>query len=116
MALAPVAPIPPATVTTATLAMASMAAWGTTLDTTPSLGTYATTGAEFMPAILGSGELASIGGGFASILGNGSGFGVCNSCRAGALGAAKSRSGRAFGNCCPEQRRFYVVGSGCALQ
>jgi len=55
----------------------------------PKLGTYAITGAEFMPATLGSGELASIGGQCAGILGTGSGFGVCNSCRAGALGAAK---------------------------
>ena len=59
-----------------------MAAWGTTLHTTPDLSTCTTIETAFTPATLGSGELASI-------LGNGSGFGVCNSCRAGALGAAK---------------------------
>jgi hypothetical protein len=44
----------------------------------------------FTPATLSAGELASIGGRCGSILGNGSGFGVCNSCRAGALGGSKS--------------------------
>jgi hypothetical protein len=63
--------------------MGSMAAWGMTLHTTRSLGTYATTGAEFMPATLGSGELASIGGQCASILGTGSGFGVFQLVRGG---------------------------------
>jgi hypothetical protein len=79
-----------ATVTTGALAMGSMGAWGAILHTTPTLGTYAITETAFTPATLGSGELASIGGRCAGILGNGSGFGVCNSCRAGTLGAAKS--------------------------
>jgi len=43
----------------------------------------------FVPSTLSAGEYASITGRCASILGNGSGFGVCNSCRTGALGAAK---------------------------
>jgi hypothetical protein len=43
----------------------------------------------FVPSTLSTGEYASITGRCASILGNGSGFGVCNSCRAGALGSAK---------------------------
>jgi hypothetical protein len=78
-----------ASVTTATLGTGSMAAWGTSLQTTPVAGTYATTETAFTPATLGSAELASIGGRCAAILGNGSGFGICNSCRAGALGATK---------------------------
>jgi hypothetical protein len=43
----------------------------------------------FVPSTLSAGEYASITGRCAAILGNGSGFGVCNSCRTGALGAAK---------------------------
>jgi len=43
----------------------------------------------FVPSTLSAGEYASITGRCASILGNGSGFGVCASCRTGALGAAK---------------------------
>jgi hypothetical protein len=42
----------------------------------------------FTPSSLSAGEFASITGRCASILGNGSGFGVCASCRSGALGAA----------------------------
>jgi hypothetical protein len=76
-----------ATLTTATLATGS-AAWSTTLHSTPS-GAFATTEIPFTQATLSAGELASVSGRCASILGNGSGFGVCNSCRAGALGAGK---------------------------
>jgi hypothetical protein len=65
-----------------------MAAWGTTLHAAPG-GGYATTETAFTPATLSAGELASITGRCSSILGNGSGFGVCLSCRAGALGGAK---------------------------
>ena len=75
-----------ATVTTATI-VGGMAAWGTTLHAAP--GGFATTETAFTPATLSAGELASIGGRCAAILGNGSGFGVCLSCRAGALGGAK---------------------------
>jgi hypothetical protein len=75
-----------ATVTTATI-VGGMAAWGTTLHAQG--GGFATTETPFTPATLSAGELASIGGRCASILGNGSGFGVCISCRAGALGGTK---------------------------
>src|SRR4051812_5987246 len=74
-----------ATVTTATV-VPGMLAWGTTLHAAPG-GGFATTETAFSPATLSAGELASVGGRCASILGNGSGFGVCFSCRAGALGA-----------------------------
>jgi hypothetical protein len=74
-----------ATVTTAVLA-GGLAAWGTTLHATPT-GGFDTTEAPFTGSTLTQGELASIGGRCAATLGNGSGFGVCSSCRAGALGA-----------------------------
>ncbi len=82
----------------ATVIVSGMAAWGTTLHATPTAGAYATTETSFTPSTLSTGaagtstELQSIGGRCASILGNGSGFGVCNSCRAGGLGGSKSGS------------------------
>ena len=76
-----------AMVANATLAAGS-AAWGTTIHAGPSAGTYLTTETPFTPSALGAGELASIAGRCTSILGNGSGFGVCNSCRASALGGS----------------------------
>jgi hypothetical protein len=78
-----------ATIGTATI-VNGMAAWGTTLHATPTAGSYATTETPFTPSTLSAGEAASIGGRCASILGNGSGFGVCNSCRAGGLGGGKT--------------------------
>lgn len=75
-----------ATVTTAPLA-SGMVAWGTTLHA--AAGGYATTETAFTPATLSGGELASIGGRCASIIGNGSGFGICSSCRAGGLGGGR---------------------------
>ena len=55
---------------------------------------YSTTGIfteiTAIPVSLSLSEGASIGGRCAAILGNGSGFGVCNSCKAGALGALRS--------------------------
>lgn len=76
-----------AAVTTATLT-GGLAAWGTTLHATPAAG-YDTTETPFTGSTLSQGELNSIGGRCAAILGNGSGFGLCNSCRAGALGASR---------------------------
>jgi hypothetical protein len=78
-----------ATVGTATLAN-GVAAWGTTLHATPTAA-FATTERRFLGAALSTGELASIGGRCAFILGNGSTFGVCNSCKAGALGAGANQ-------------------------
>jgi hypothetical protein len=78
-----------ATAATATLAN-GLAAWRTTLHATPT-ATYATTEAELARISLNAGELTSLSGRCASILGNGSSFGVCNSCRSGALGGASSQ-------------------------
>jgi len=75
-----------ASVTSANLA-GGLAAWGTTLHANP-VGGYDSTEAPFTPSTLSQGELASIGGRCSAILGNGSGFGICNSCRAGAFGAS----------------------------
>ena len=76
-----------AAVTTAAI-VPGMLAWGTTIHAAPT-GGYAVTETPFLPATLSAGELASLGGRCASILGNGSGFGQCLSCKAGALGAQK---------------------------
>jgi hypothetical protein len=76
-----------ASATTASIVPSGLAAWGTTLHS-QGAGT-ATTETPFTPSTLSSGELASITGRCAAILGNGSGFGICNSCRAGALGGQK---------------------------
>jgi len=70
---------------TGTLA-GGMAAWGTTVHTAAQ--GLALTETPFRPASLSAGELSSLTGRCASILGNGSGFGICAGCRAGALGAA----------------------------
>ncbi len=78
-----------ALVTTATPAC-GLTAWGTTLHSVPG-GSFGTTETPFTQATLSQGEIASIGGRCASTLGNGSGFGVCNSCRAGGLGAGTSQ-------------------------
>lgn len=68
---------------------AGMAAFGTTLHATPVAGAYNTTETPFSQATLSPSELASISGRCASIIGNSSGFGICNSCKAGALGGSK---------------------------
>jgi hypothetical protein len=67
-----------------------MLAWGTTLHQAGPVGAFNTTETRFTQATLSAGEEASLANRCASILGNGSGFGVCASCRAGALGATPS--------------------------
>ena len=64
-------------------------AWSTTLHATPKSGVYATTAAPFTSVTPSVGDLASMSGRCASIIGNASGFGICGSCRAGALGGQK---------------------------
>ncbi len=72
--------------TAAAPGVSGMAAWGTTIHVTA--GT-AVTETAFTPATLSAGEAASITGRCTAIIGNGSGFGICRSCRAGGLGATK---------------------------
>jgi hypothetical protein len=52
-------------------------------------GVYNVVEHPFIPATLSAGELASIVGRCASIIGNASGYGICTQCRPGALGATK---------------------------
>ena len=61
-----------------------MLAWGTTLHQNAVAG-FATTETAFIPATLNPDELASITGRCANIIGNGSSFGICRSCRSGGL-------------------------------
>jgi hypothetical protein len=62
-------------------------AWGTTVHAAAVAGTFATTETAFTPATLSAGELASIKNRCTNIIGNGSTFGICRSCRAGGLRA-----------------------------
>jgi hypothetical protein len=75
-----------ANVTTAQLAGSALA-WGTTLHSAPA-GAFRVTETPFRGAALSAGELASITGRCASIVGNGSGHGICSSCQAGGLGVS----------------------------
>jgi hypothetical protein len=66
---------------------AGMQAFGTTVHAGAVAGTFATTETPFLRATLSAGELASITNRCANIIGNGSTFGICRSCRAGGLSA-----------------------------
>jgi hypothetical protein len=67
-----------------------MAAWGTTIhNAPPGVAAYSVTETAFTPATLSGAELTSITNRCTAILGNGSGFGICESCRTGALGAGR---------------------------
>ena len=68
---------------------AGMRAWGTTLHATPTAGTYAVTETAFDQAGLSAAELARITTFCGFIQANGSGYGICRSCRLGGLGADK---------------------------
>ncbi len=66
-----------------------MLAWGTTVHNgPPGVPGYTVTETAFSPATLSAGELASIVGRCAAAIGNGSGHGICASCRQGGLGAS----------------------------
>jgi len=76
-----------ATPTAASLAP-GLRAWGTTLHAAPtSPVTYQVTETEFSAAGLSAGELTRITSFCGFIQSNGSGFGICRSCRLGGLGA-----------------------------
>jgi hypothetical protein len=67
-----------------------MLAWGTTLHATPVAGTYAVSETPFLPATLSEGELSRLTNLCTFINANGSGFGICRSCRLGGLGAGRN--------------------------
>jgi hypothetical protein len=68
---------------------AGMLAWGTKLHALPTTPvTYGLTEVPFSRATLSLGELARITSFCGFIQANGSGFGICKSCRLGGLGAA----------------------------
>jgi hypothetical protein len=70
------------------LASGGILAWGTTVHQAPRAGLLGVSETPFRSGTLTAAEPASIRGRCAAILGNGSGFGVCKSCRAGALGGS----------------------------
>jgi len=69
--------------------MSGLVAYGTTPQQLTGTGVYNMVEHPFIPASLSAGELASITGRCASLIGNASGYGICTQCRPGALGAAK---------------------------
>ena len=64
-----------------------MVAWGTTLHAAPA-GGFALTETAFTPGTLSAAELARITSLCGFIQANGSGFGICGSCRLGGLGTS----------------------------
>ena len=71
------------------VAPAGLVAWGTTVHAGSTAGTFVTTETAFTPATLSAGELTKLTTFCNFNIVQGSGFGVCNSCRAGGLGASK---------------------------
>lgn len=66
-----------------------MVAWGTTLHAGVAPGAWEVSETQFAPATLSAGERFRLGTLCNFILANGSGYGVCRSCRLGGLGGAK---------------------------
>lgn len=70
--------------------VAGLAAWGTTVHIPPAAtAPYATTESNFVQATLSAGERTRLGTLCTLMAGNGSGYGICKSCKLGALGATK---------------------------
>jgi hypothetical protein len=68
---------------------AGMVAWGTTIHATPVAGAVAVTETAFAEKGLSTAELARLTSFCGFIQANGSGFGICRSCRLGGQGAVK---------------------------
>src|SRR6185312_7932090 len=75
-----------AAVTPATLAN-GLKSFETTIHATPTAGSYGVTETPFSPVTLSAGELNRVTSLCNFIIANGSGFGICRSCRLGGLGA-----------------------------
>jgi hypothetical protein len=67
-----------------------MRAWMNTLEGNGSPGTYNVVHGAFLPSYLFAPELGALTGVCNFNQSNGTGFGICNSCRTGALGGAKN--------------------------
>jgi len=67
-----------------------MRAWGTTLHALPTAGSYGLTESRFVNGGLSLAELNHLTSFCGFILSNGSGFGICKSCRSGGLAGAKN--------------------------
>jgi hypothetical protein len=70
-------------------AQRGLLAWGTTLEPNASPGTYKALPVQFLNAALSGEELSGLTQLCNFIEANGTGFGICKSCRLGALGGAK---------------------------
>jgi hypothetical protein len=66
-----------------------MLAWGTTLHAGVAAGAWEVTETAFSPATLSAGERFRLGTLCNFIIANGSGYGICRSCRLGGLGAGR---------------------------
>jgi len=64
-------------------------AWATTLHALPGTGSYGITEGAFLPSLVGLAEVQHLTSFCGFIQSNGSGFGICKSCRADGLGGAK---------------------------
>ena len=64
-----------------------LTAWGSTLE--PASGGYGPVGVPFLSKALSYSELNALTTVCNFIQGNGTGFGICNSCRTGALSGGK---------------------------
>lgn len=69
-------------------ATSGLVAWGTTIHAAPA-GGFSVTETAFTPATLSAGELNRLTQLCTFINANGSGFGICRSCRLGGLGAGR---------------------------
>jgi hypothetical protein len=85
----PTAAIPAGDPNANRLVLTGMLAWGATLEPSSSLGLPNVVSVPFLGPTLGASELAALTSTCNFIQSDGSGFGLCKSCRAGALSGSK---------------------------